>query len=865
MPKAKYRVLDQLKELVHDSQKVTTQMVAEAAGLSRGVTSSYLSKLYHEGLIIKSGTKPVYWQLAGGGDAFSAMIGADGSLKKIVEECKSAVDYPPYGFPLIITGPSGVGKSYLASLIFKYAKEKGVISKDANFTVLNCADYANNPELLSSVLFGYKKGAFTGANADMPGLVDQADGGYLFLDEVHRLPRESQEKLFVLLDSGDFYPLGENKERHHVQVRFIFATTENLDNNLLQTFQRRVPLQVELTAISKRPLLEQCQLIEHFFKREALEMQHDIRVSYSTVKELLNTKQIGNVGSLANQIKLLCAEAFSNNSGLDLLEITLPGKNDNNIEEGYWLIKGSGAEKLITGNTDELYSSLSTLLSTLQSQERQQSKINEQSLTLTRFLRDTRRTSASLILDDYFTDYIQRKIEHALQMISARYGVLQEISERKINRAAEMISLLQKATELPDAKDAVILSEKHFPRTIYLCQKTMNLADIQVNQEWFELVLLYVIFGNEANKIEGQNLLAIMVCHGGGMASSICSVVNDLCGNYIFEAFDMPIDVSNREISQQINNYIKKQGRGYAGTILLFDMGSLSNMYREVKSLLDTDLLVINNLTTAIALDIGLQIQQKQEFKKIAEKAEKYPNTMNVQYYEGISQQQNIIVSCMSGVGLSKEVKEILQACLQSEVELITMDYRDLKATLQNHDHSYFKNTRFVLTTADVPDQNVAEVINIYDIMDKNGDLKLRSLLEQMGENKRTINDLMDELLRFFTIGGIKGRLRFMNPEIVIPEVQEIVAKFEGYYHLDLSGKIKLNLYMHIALMFERMLLNNDRSFEQLNTKEMSATEEEFYSVARNIFHSAESRYNIKVDDYELSLMYELFKPMLLK
>lgn len=451
----------------------------------------------------------------------------------------------------------------------------------------------------------------------MLGLVDQANGGYLFLDEVHRLPRESQEKLFVLLDSGDFYPLGENKERHHVQVRFIFATTENLDNNLLQTFQRRVPLQVELTAISKRPLLEQCQLIEHFFKREALEMQRDIRVSYSTVRELLNTKQIGNVGSLANQIKLLCAEAFSNNSGLDLLEITLPDKHDNNIEEGYWLIKGSGAEKLITGNTDGLYSSLSTLLSTLQSQERQQSKINEQSLTLTRFLSDTRRTSASLSLDDYFTDYIQRKIEHALQMISARYGVLQEISERKINRAAEMISLLQKAIELPNAKDAVILSEKHFPRTIYLCQKTMNLADIQVNQEWFELILLYVIFGNEANKIEGQNLLAIMVCHGGGMASSICSVVNYLCGNYIFEAFDMPIDVSNREISQQVNNYIKKQGRGYAGTILLFDMGSLSNMYREVKSLLDTDLLVINNLTTAIALDIGLQIQQKKEFKKI--------------------------------------------------------------------------------------------------------------------------------------------------------------------------------------------------------------------------------------------------------
>lgn len=294
-------------------------------------------------------------------------------------------------------------------------------------------------------------------------------------------------------------------------------------------------------------------------------------------------------------------------------------------------------------------------------------------------------------------------------------------------------------------------------------------------------------------------------------------------------------------------------------------MGSLSNMYREVKSLLDTDLLVINNLTTAVALDIGLQIQQKQEFKKIAEKAEKYPNSMNIQYYEGISQKQNIIVSCMSGVGLSREVKQILTSVLQSDVEIITMDYRDLKTTLQNHDHPYFKNTCFVLTTADVPEQNVAEVINIYDIMDKNGDSQLRVLLEQMGENKRTINQLMDELLRFFTIGGIKGRLRFMNPEVVIPEVQDITAKFEGYYHLNLSGKIKLNLYMHIALMFERMMLNNNRPVQELDVKDMSEVEEEFYSVARNIFHDAETKYNIQVDDYELSLMYELFKPMLIK
>lgn len=60
----------------------------------------------------------------------------------------------------------------------------------------NCAEYAHNPELLSSHLFGHRQGAFTGANENKPGLVEQADGGYLLLDEVHRLPYEGQKAIF---------------------------------------------------------------------------------------------------------------------------------------------------------------------------------------------------------------------------------------------------------------------------------------------------------------------------------------------------------------------------------------------------------------------------------------------------------------------------------------------------------------------------------------------------------------------------------------------------------------------------------------------------------------------------------------------
>ena len=96
----------------------------------------------------------------------------------------------------------------MAEYIYQYAKFIGTIPEDAPFVVLNCADYANNKELLSSVLFGYKKGAFTGANKDTKGLIEEADKGYLFLDEVHRLSPEGQEKLFRYMDKGIISRMG---------------------------------------------------------------------------------------------------------------------------------------------------------------------------------------------------------------------------------------------------------------------------------------------------------------------------------------------------------------------------------------------------------------------------------------------------------------------------------------------------------------------------------------------------------------------------------------------------------------------------------------------------------------------------------
>lgn len=126
---------------------------------------------------------------------------------------------------MLLTGASGVGKTFFAELMHCFAC-KHTIGSPPPLVYFNCAEYAHNPELLSSHLFGHHKGAFTGASENKTGLVEQADGGYLLLDEVHRLPYEGQEKLFLFsikVNTAHLVQVGQ-----HIQFRCaLFAPLQS--------------------------------------------------------------------------------------------------------------------------------------------------------------------------------------------------------------------------------------------------------------------------------------------------------------------------------------------------------------------------------------------------------------------------------------------------------------------------------------------------------------------------------------------------------------------------------------------------------------------------------------------------------------
>lgn len=221
----------------------------------------------------------------------------------------------------LLLGPTGVGKTLFAELMYRFAIENHFIQENVAFVSFNCADYANNSQFLLGQLFGYKKGAFTGASENFNGVVEKANNGILFLDEIHRLPPEGQELLFYLIDKGEYSKLGEATVKHKVNLLIICATTENVDSALLQTFSRRIPMTISIPALRERGPRERFELINIFFKQEVKRVNRAIHVKRESMKNLLAYPCPGNVGQLKSDIQLICANAFFDcisNGGSDI-------------------------------------------------------------------------------------------------------------------------------------------------------------------------------------------------------------------------------------------------------------------------------------------------------------------------------------------------------------------------------------------------------------------------------------------------------------------------------------------------------------------------------------------------------------------
>jgi transcriptional regulator with GAF, ATPase, and Fis domain len=228
-----------------------------------------------------------YKQIVGGG---RAMRGVFALLDKYID----AHD------PVLITGDSGTGKELVARAIHAHSARQ-----NKAFVSENCA--ALPEPLLESELFGYVRGAFTGATGNKKGLFEAAEGGVLFLDEIGDLPLELQKKLLRVLQEGEVRPLG-SRETIKVDVRLICATNRNLEVMVRDgEFREDLYYRLAVLPVHLPPLRDRKedipQLVKRFFSDLQRETQTRVRISPDAMDRIVAYSWPGNVRELQNEIR----------------------------------------------------------------------------------------------------------------------------------------------------------------------------------------------------------------------------------------------------------------------------------------------------------------------------------------------------------------------------------------------------------------------------------------------------------------------------------------------------------------------------------------------------------------------------------
>ena len=245
------------------------------------------------------------------------LIGDSNAIMALRQQIARAAPQP---FTVLIHGDSGSGKELVAQALHRHSQRS-----NGPLVVVNCAAIA--PTLLEAELFGYRKGAFSGADRDHPGLFEQADDGTLFLDEVGELTLECQAKLLRVIEGKPFRPVGGVRDVK-VDVRVVAATHRNLDDEVRAgKFRQDLLFRLKIIALRVCPLREHAEdipeLARFFLERLSVQCRRAFKLSPSAMRRLQSFGWPGNVRQL--RAVLESAAVMSDTDLIDVDSLPLSG------------------------------------------------------------------------------------------------------------------------------------------------------------------------------------------------------------------------------------------------------------------------------------------------------------------------------------------------------------------------------------------------------------------------------------------------------------------------------------------------------------------------------------------------------------
>lgn len=878
-------VYEKLKYL-YKGEGISAGEIATILGLDRANVSSDLNKLSESGKVLKIKGKPVLFALKENNveeNTLDRFASKNGSLFSAVEQAKAAILYPPKGMNILILGDTGVGKSMFASLIHRYAIEMERMVEQSPFITFNCADYANNPQLLISQLFGSIKGAYTGADSDRAGLIEKADGGILFLDEVHRLPPEGQEMFFTFMDRGTFRRLGETENERSAKVLIISATTENPDSTLLKTFTRRIPMIIRIPSLNERNLEERFNLVSYFLREESARLGKVIKISVNTMRALLSYSCPNNVGQLKTDIQLLCAKAYADFIAHKKEEIVISSMDiPNYIREGLYMetehrqiwnkliginnrycIFDKREENMLFeehDNNESIYEMID-----LRFRELKSKGISEEELD-----REMEKD-----IEDYFDNYIH-DVNSKVDMSS-----LENIIEPEVIRLVEeLIRLSEERLNRKLGKKIYYGMAVHISNSIERIRRNRRIVNPQLNtirtqhKEEFSLALdflkiidraldismpideagflaLFLIYDDKVSEAQNRGVRVIVIAHGPATATSMVETANKLLGVNYAIGINAPIEEKPQNILSNLKKYIKESKRK-EDILFLVDMGSFTTFGVEIQKELGIRTKTLPLVSTLHVLEATRKAMMGYTLEEV------YKDTLSVNvlmdaHEEGVFEDEEtreklaIITICTTGEGSAITIKNMLYKELTFDnniLEIIPINlvgrgsiYKRIKEIEENYTVVCIVSS-FGLDTK-IPQFGLEEILTLEAIKPMQRLIDLQSTYIKMGDT-------------------LELQLNNINGKEALVDIRRFNSMIEESLDIKIDTNFLIGISFHIGCMIDR--LKEGRMIDEFEDRENYIKDNpEIYRVVKNASKFLNNKYFINISEDEICYIMRFF------
>lgn len=893
----------------YSSEEIQGRIGVEAAEISQALqimrsnVSRELNSLYRDGKILKFSGRPVLYfdraifeqtkgvtlpseieelatvesgvisanKLTIQKSGFDCLIGSDGSLKKQIEQAKAAILYPPHGLHTLIVGQTGVGKTLFAHMMYEYGKTIGKFSEQSPFIIFNCADYYNNPQLLISYIFGHIKGAFTGADSAKPGLVESADKGILFLDEIHRLPPEGQEMLFYFMDTGTFNRLGETTRSRQATVLIIGATTENPDSALTKTFIRRIPSIIKIQPLADRSMEEKLDIIKLLLANEVHSIQKPVKISVEALKALIGNIGVGNVGQMKSNIKLLCAQAFLN--GID---------NPNYIEIDFKLLPSSIKSGLLSlsSNRRELalvsqYINEALFISPndqkLPMEETEDAPFNLYHLVDKKIKALKSENIQSAVIKQIIAADVNAYIKSFCNQqndfnMSVQDRLLKIIDYDLIDFTEEIATIVQKHLKISSLdrflyafslhlsvffkriKSQQPLSSHAIEGTVSKDTEEFHLA-MEIKQKIeehyhilvppAEIEYFAMLLNSLKEEDDDEKIIITVVMHGVHTASSMTDVAQKLLNVQLKNliVFDMPIEVQPTVIFGEIMERLQTMNC-HKGILLLADMGSIINFGPMITEQLKIPVKMLDMVSTPLVLEAirkvdvaGISLNavydSLKNFKGYESSAEDLPA-------EHSKHPEAIVTICASGKGTAEKLQKILENILPTitprPIKVLPVGLHKVQESIEEISREY----RIIAVVGAVNPKCDIPFIPLEQVIDGEVENILRTLIGIGVSRKAPPNKHL--VLRSFCEESLVEMLTYLNPAKILDTLLKFDSLLESHLGYQLTNPQRIRLLVHCGCALERMIMKTGLSYDEQEYPPINTQKLQCVNMAAEVF-----------------------------